>query len=56
LIVFVRSGLSGWYASVLLEGSLRLGDAIEVVSRALEKISVIQLRIGSGHESAEEDD
>lgn len=41
--LFVRRGLPGWYASVLREGSLGPGDAIEIVSRAPERISVAEV-------------
>jgi MOSC domain-containing protein YiiM len=41
--LFVRQGFPGWYASVVQEGTLAVGDAITVVSRAPERISVADI-------------
>ena len=41
--LFMRHGLPGWYASVIEEGSFTTGDAIEIVSRAVEGVSVADI-------------
>ena len=41
--LFVHQGFPGWYASVVQEGTLAAGDAITVVSRAPERISVADI-------------
>ena len=41
--LFVHQGFPGWYASVVQEGVLATGDAITVVSRAPDRISVADI-------------
>lgn len=41
--LFVHQGKPGWYASVVKEGEVRADDAIEVLSRAPEGISIADI-------------
>jgi MOSC domain-containing protein YiiM len=41
--LFMRQNQPGWYASVLQEGTLTKSDAIEIVSRAPERISIADI-------------
>jgi MOSC domain-containing protein YiiM len=41
--LFMRQNRPGWYASVLQEGTLTKSDAIEIVSRAPERISIADI-------------
>jgi MOSC domain-containing protein YiiM len=38
-----QQAITGWYYSVLQEGDMQVGDAIELVERAHEKISIAQI-------------